>query len=137
MKYKIMQSKKACHPVAMRLHNETAAVICNVFGHIFRQLKDWMMNGIPVYGNEAALKGGHVVCTGDLSMLIKALDMDGGCNVKELFCLYCDCNGGMYMWHQYYNVEICKHCMHNKRCVFPYRQVNTAKDLKNKAELLL
>ena len=35
-KYKNFQSKNACHPLAMCLHNETTAVIRDGFGHIFR-----------------------------------------------------------------------------------------------------
>jgi len=137
MNYKNMQSKQACHPVAMCLHNETTAVIRDGFGHIFRQLKDWMANGIPVCGNEPALKGGRVVCTGDMSMLMKALDRGGGCKVKALFCHYCECNGELNMWNLYYGEERCRYCVHNERYACPHREVNTTEDLKNKAERLL
>jgi len=75
IKYQNMQSKNAAITLecicTMRSLPLYVMVLDTSSSH---QLNNWRWSGIPARGKELALKDGCVICTGDISMLLKALD---------------------------------------------------------------
>ena len=108
-------------------------MIRDEFGHIIRKLIKWMKKGIMARGNEPALTGGQVVCTGNMSFILKVPDRGGGCKIRENFCGWCECNGEHNMWHLYFGEGRCKYYKYNGRYACIHEQVNTLDDVKVRA----